>query len=208
MSRKISNDNPKKNNVNSLQKLNIIHDLITTGSESIDFIKQYLIEEYSPDSTTEYMIISQIIDIFIRLNRLQYHIKNSVEYNRQRFYQEEITEKINQYEYIIQKDIGKNKYYLIDEKDPDYYDWETHQKLVNAKRIELEQELYDYQKINETELRYFLQDKTIREEEKHLIDCLIKYLNLLEGRKTERQNQRLKLELLKTQIKSKQIYDY
>lgn len=208
MSKTINNNNQQKKTISSFQKLSLIHNLITTGSESIDLIKEYLIEEYLPDSTTEFMIISQIIDIFIRLNRLQGHIKNYVEYNRQIFYKEEIKNQISKYEYQIQKDIRNNKRYEIDEKYPNYYDWVTHQKLVDAKQLELETELYDYQKINETELKYFLQDKSIREEEKHLIDCLIKYFNLLEGRKTEKQNHRLKLELLKAQIKSKQIYDY
>lgn len=198
----------KENTNNSTDKLNIIYNLIKTDSDSVDFIKDYLVKEYCNDSMFEYVIVSQVIDIFIRLNRLQFHIKNLVEYRKQNIYNEEINNEIKEYEDKISNEVDNNKFPLIDKNDNDYYDWNNHNNLVRDKHNELESKLYDYRKINKVDLAYFEQQKNIRDEEKHLIDCLIKYLNLLENRKQEAQNKRLRIEIIKAQINSKREYDY
>lgn len=219
MTRKKNDSIPKKNEL-LLQKINIISNLIKTESDSVEFIKQHLIDEYKPESIVEMMMISQLIDIFVRLNRLQTYIRNRIEYNRQQPYRNEINSIINSYEYQVERIIDDDNNLnnnpininndLIDDDDINnkFYDWDKHNKLVADKKETLEKELYDFRKIDEQDLKYFLEDRNIREEEKHLINSLTHYIEILENRKITKQQNALKLKLIKAQINSKRIYDY
>ena len=205
--------NKKRNNKKQftpIDKLTSIHNLIVDGSESIDILKQNLLDEYQPNSTTEYMVIAQIIDTFTRLNRLQSHVKNKVTLNIQKVFNELIESELRVYGFQVTKQLSGLNIAPEDYGDYDatFYDWTKHNELLNIKRNELEKKYNIEEVLGDDSLQYLISDRNIRDEENHLISNLLKYIDFLDNRIREKQEKKIKMELIKLQIKQNQQYDY
>lgn len=206
---------PNKSSKSKNNLIDILHNLIHINDKSIEIIKHNLIEEYHPESVTDFMIISQIIDIFVRLNRLQFHLKYTVVTNINAKYREkyqiDIDKDIDEYSLNLEKELQDNlQEELNNENNSDnniFFDWKTYKNNIINKRLELEQK-YGIEQVDESNLQYFVEQDNYRKEEYHLINCLIKLIEIIEKRKQEKYNHKMKIALIQAEIKAKKIYDY